>query len=156
MQNYRDSEAYFERWSWFLKLESDAERERLASRRATRKARGMSDRSMEAQGDTLMHMVIADDRTGLGGRTIVNFVKRERNQILPWNRFRVGSPVVASDEQTLMDVPPRASKWSSMPGPKATSFDSNSRQMRSRANVSRPPCSMRSTDEDASRSSEVF
>ena len=99
MQNYRDSEAYFERWSWFLKLESDAERERLASRRATRKARGMSDRSMEAQGDTLMHMVIADDRTGLGGRTIVNFVKRERNQILPWNRFRVGSPVVASDEQ---------------------------------------------------------
>ena len=104
MQNYRDSEAYFERWSWFLKLESDAERERLASRRATRKARGMSDRSMEAQGDTLMHMVIADDRTGLGGRTIVNFVKRERNQILPWNRFRVGSPVVASDEQTLMDV----------------------------------------------------
>jgi superfamily I DNA and/or RNA helicase len=104
MQNYRDSEAYFERWSWFLKLESDAERERLASRRTTRKARGMSDRSMEAQGDTLMHMVIADDRTGLGGRTIVNFVKRERKQILPWNRFRVGSPVVASDEQTLMDV----------------------------------------------------
>ena len=104
MQNYRDSEAYFERWSWFLKLESDAERERLASRRATRKARGMSDRSMEAQGDTLMHMVIADDRTGLGGRTIINFVKREQKQILPWNRFRVGSPVVASDEQTLMDV----------------------------------------------------
>ena len=104
MNSYRDSDEYFERWSRFLKLESDAERERLASRRETRKARGMSDRSIEAQGDTLMHMVICDHRTGLGGRTIATLVKRQPQALLPWNRFRVGAPVVASDEDTLMDV----------------------------------------------------
>jgi len=104
MSSYRDSEEYFERWNRFLKLESEAERERLASRRESRKARGMSDRSIEAQGDTLMHMVIADHRTGLGGRTIAMFVKRQPKAPLPWNRFRVGAPVVASDEETLMDV----------------------------------------------------
>ncbi|MEK0425115.1 MAG: ATP-dependent RecD-like helicase [Planctomycetota bacterium] len=104
MPSYRDSEEYFERWYRFLKLESDAERERLASRRESRKARGMSARSIEAQGDTLMHMVISDHRTGLGGRTIATFVKRQSQAILPWNRFRVGAPVVASDEDTLMDV----------------------------------------------------
>ena len=104
MPSYRDSEEYFERWSGFLKLESDAERERLSNRRESRKARGMSNRSIEAQGDTLMHMVIADHRTGLGGRTIAQFVKRQPQALLPWNRFRVGAPVVASDEDTLMDV----------------------------------------------------
>lgn len=104
MQSYRDSDEYFEGWNRFLRLESDAERQRLASRRETRKARGMSDRSIEAQGDTLMHMVISDHRTGLGGRTIATFVKRQPQALLPWNRFRVGAPVVASDEDTLMDV----------------------------------------------------
>lgn len=104
MPSYRDSEEYFECWYRFLKLESDAERERLSSRRESRKARGMSDRSIEAQGDTLMHMVISDHRTGLGGRTIATFVKRQAQALLPWNRFRVGAPVVASDEDTLMDV----------------------------------------------------
>lgn len=104
MPSYRDSEEYFECWYRFLKLESDAERERLSSRRESRKARGMSDRSIEAQGDTLMHMVISDHRTGLGGRTIATFVKRQAKALLPWNRFRVGAPVVASDEDTLMDV----------------------------------------------------
>ncbi|MFM7931331.1 MAG: AAA domain-containing protein, partial [Pirellula sp.] len=104
MPSYRDSEEYFECWYRFLKLESDAERERLSSRRESRKARGMSDRSIEAQGDTLMHMVISDHRTGLGGRSIATFVKRQAQALLPWNRFRVGAPVVASDEDTLMDV----------------------------------------------------
>lgn len=104
MSSYRDSEEYFERWHRFLKLESDAERERLATRRESRKARGMSDRTIEAQGDTLMHMIIGDHRTGLGGRTIAMFVKRQAQALLPWNRFRVGAPVVASDEDTLMDV----------------------------------------------------
>lgn len=104
MPKYRDSEDYFGCWSRFLELESQAERMRLSTRRETRKARGMSDRSIEAQGDTLMHMVIADHRTGLGGRTIATFVKRQAQALLPWNRFRVGAPIVASDEETLMDV----------------------------------------------------
>lgn len=104
MPSYRDSDEYFECWYRFLKLESDAERERLSSRRESRKARGMSNRAIEAQGDTLMHMVISDHRTGLGGRTIATFVKRQAQALLPWNRFRVGAPVVASDEDTLMDV----------------------------------------------------
>ena len=104
MTNNSDSDQYFECWSRFLKLESDAERGRLAQRRETRKARGMSDRSIEAQGDTLMHMVISDHRTGLGGRVIATFVKSHSQALLPWNRFRVGAPVVASDEESLMDV----------------------------------------------------
>jgi ATP-dependent RNA/DNA helicase IGHMBP2 len=74
-------------------MESDAERQRMVDRRKMR-----TQSNAEARGDTLMDLVIEDHRTGLGGRFILTMVKRNRTQNLPWNRFRVGSPVVASDE----------------------------------------------------------
>ena len=104
MRQFQNDEEYFQQWEWFLKLEADAERSRLASRRASRSERGMSARVIESRGDTLMHMVVADHRTGLGGRTILTFTKRQQQQVLPWNRFRVGAPVVASNEESFHEV----------------------------------------------------
>lgn len=40
---------------------------------------------------------------GLGGRFLVTFVKRNRTLNLPWNRFRIGSPIIASEELTEGD-----------------------------------------------------
>jgi len=104
MRQFQNDEEYFQQWEWFLKLEADAERSRLASRRASRSERGMPARVIESRGDTLMHMVVADHRTGLGGRTILTFTKRQQQQVLPWNRFRVGAPVVASNEESFHEV----------------------------------------------------
>ena len=70
----------------------------MAERRKIR-----SQANAEARGDTLIDLVIEDYRTGLGGRFLVTFVKRNRTQSLPWNRFRVGSPVIASDELEEQD-----------------------------------------------------
>jgi superfamily I DNA and/or RNA helicase len=96
---------YFQRLRHWLDLESDAERARMAQRRASRSTSnsGLA-RSVESRGDTLTHLVISDHRTGLGGRFIVTFTKRNPQQLFPWNRFRVGTPVVASDESNLQDV----------------------------------------------------
>lgn len=80
-------------------MESDAERLRMAERRKVR-----SQANAESRGDTLLDLVIEDHRTGLGGRVLVTFVKRNRTQSLPWNRFRVGSPVVASLDPDGEDV----------------------------------------------------
>lgn len=100
-----DPEAYFERMREALALESDAERARMAQRRSRRAQSGNSNtQALESRGDTLTHLVVIDHRTGLGGRAIVTFGKRNPNQGLPWNRFRVGAPVVASDEVSLDDV----------------------------------------------------
>lgn len=74
-------------------MESDAERLRMIERRKIR-----TQANAEARGDTLIDLVIQDHRTGLGGRFLVTFVKRNRTQNLPWNRFRVGSPVIVADE----------------------------------------------------------
>ena len=88
-----------------LALESEAERARMAQRRSRRAQTGNSNtKALESRGDTLTHLVVIDHRTGLGGRAIVTFGKRNPNQGLPWNRFRVGAPVVASDEVSLDDV----------------------------------------------------
>ncbi|MFN7731154.1 MAG: AAA domain-containing protein [Pirellula sp.] len=100
-----ESEAYFQRLRTCLDLESEAERQRMAQRRATRAAAGSGmARNVESRGDTLTHLVIADHRVGLGGRAVIQFTKRNPQMPLPWHRFRVGTPVVASDETTLQDV----------------------------------------------------
>ncbi len=43
-----------------------------------------------------MDLAIQDHRSGLGGRHLLTFVKRNRTLKLPWNRLRVGSPVVVT------------------------------------------------------------
>ena len=90
---------HFDQLRKWLSMESDAERQRMMERRKVR-----SQSNAESRGDTLLDLVIEDHRTGLGGRYLVTFVKRNRTQTLPWNRFRVGSPVVASLEPDGDDV----------------------------------------------------
>ena len=46
-------------------------------------------------------MVVTDHDSGLGGRYLLTLRKRTNDVRLPWNRLRVGSPVVLSDEETL-------------------------------------------------------
>ena len=70
-------------------MESDAEVERMAERR---KARDSA--KAEKSGETLLDLVIEDNRNGLGGRHLLTMLKRNREQPMPWHRLRVGSPVV--------------------------------------------------------------
>jgi ATP-dependent RNA/DNA helicase IGHMBP2 len=86
-------EAHFARLRRWISMESEAERLRMNER-----IRSRDHRNAESRGDTLLDLAIQDHRMGLGGRYLVTFGKRNRTQSLPWNRFRVGTPVVASDE----------------------------------------------------------
>jgi superfamily I DNA and/or RNA helicase len=85
-----DEEAHFLQLARLLKLESQAEAERVLEQ-----ARRLSPAEAEQSGNTLLDMVIADEDTGLGGRYLLRLVKRKRTP-LPWNRLDVGSPVVLS------------------------------------------------------------
>jgi len=89
---------HFKQLRVWLDMESDAERKRMIERRRDR-----SQKNAETRGDTLVDLVISDHRMGLGGRFLVTFAKRNRTLDLPWNRFRVGSPVIASEEATEGD-----------------------------------------------------
>ena len=91
-------EEHFKQLRIWLDMESDAERKRMIERRKIR-----SQKNAESKGDTLVDLVISDHRMGLGGRFIVTFCKRNRTLDLPWNRFRVGSPIIASEELTEGD-----------------------------------------------------
>ncbi len=91
-------EEHFKQLRVWLDMESDAERKRMIERRRDR-----SQKNAEMRGDTLVDLVISDHRMGLGGRFLVTFAKRNRTLDLPWNRFRVGSPVIASEEATEGD-----------------------------------------------------
>ena len=70
-------------------MESVAERERMDARRQR-----SSGKKAESYGETLLDMVVSDHDTGLGGRYLLSFVKRNREISLPWNRLKVGSPVI--------------------------------------------------------------
>ena len=70
-------------------MESDAEVERMAERRKTRDSA-----KAEKSGETLLDLVIEDNRNGLGGRHLLTMIKRNREQSMPWHRLRVGSPVI--------------------------------------------------------------
>ncbi len=76
------------RW---LDLESEAEKVRLAKRRQL--SRGDD---AERSGETIVDLVVSDHRTGLGGRFLLTYSKRRGGLPLPWNRLKVGSPVVVS------------------------------------------------------------
>ncbi len=86
-------EKHFQQLRTWLDMESEAERIRMQERRRSR-----SHTNAELRGETLLDLVVSDERTGLGGRYLATFVKRNRTLSLPWNRFRVGSPVIAFDE----------------------------------------------------------
>jgi len=84
---------HFERLRRWLALESEAERLRMTERR---RRQGAGD--VEKSGETIVDLVIADRKMGVGGRYIIRFAKRSAGRPLPWNRLRLGSPVMVSDE----------------------------------------------------------
>ncbi len=86
-----EPEDHFGQLADWLELESIAERERLTLRRQR-----MSSANVESTGETLVDLVVEDHHAGVGGLFLLTLVKRNRNQILPWNRLRVGSPVMLS------------------------------------------------------------
>lgn len=93
-------ESYFDRFYRWLDLESAAEAQELAERRLLR-PRKMAERS----GETILDLAIEDHETGLGGRHLFTFVKRNRTLNLPWNRLRVGSPVVIAPRDNHDESP---------------------------------------------------
>jgi ATP-dependent RNA/DNA helicase IGHMBP2 len=84
-------ETHFQRLARWLAMESQAETARVAERRK-QAAAGAAEQS----GETLLDLVIVDSEPGLGGRIHLKLVKRHRQVVMPWNRLRVGSPVVLS------------------------------------------------------------
>ncbi len=89
------SKKHFAQLRTWIDMESEAERQRMAERRKRRNAA-----DAERRGETLLDLAIIDHDTGLGGRFLVTFAKRNRTLSLPWNRLRVGSPVLLSPDGT--------------------------------------------------------
>ena len=88
---------HFQRLADWIDLESVAEAERLNERR-----KRQNGPDAEKSGETLLDLVVTDEDAGLGGRYLITLVKRNRTLQLPWNRLRVGSPVVVTttDDQS--------------------------------------------------------
>lgn len=76
-------------------MEAAAESERMAKRRLRRDSR-----QAEKSGETILDLVISDYKPALGGRQRITFIKRNREIGLPWNRLRVGAPVIVSRYQS--------------------------------------------------------
>jgi ATP-dependent RNA/DNA helicase IGHMBP2 len=89
---------HFQRLTNWLKMESEAERRQIEERRQGRKKA-----DAEKSGETLLDLAITEQEPGLGGRTLLTLVKRNRTLRLPWNRLRVGAPVVLSPEDVSGD-----------------------------------------------------
>ena len=87
---------HFQRLADWIDLESVAEAERLHERRQRQKGP-----DAEKSGETLLDLVVTDEDAGLGGRYLITLVKRNRTLQLPWNRLRVGSPVVLTPNDDL-------------------------------------------------------
>ena len=82
---------HFERLALLLNLESEEE-----ARRTLERNRGLSAAQAERAGESLTGLVIVEETSGLGGRCILTFAKKNRTLALPWNRFEPGAPVVVS------------------------------------------------------------
>ncbi len=87
-----NGQQHFEQLAAWIEMESAAEAQRLAERRQRQ-----SGAHAEKSGETLLDLVVVDHQAGLGGRYLFTFVKRNRDLTLPWNRLRVGSPVLVGD-----------------------------------------------------------
>ncbi|RPJ29477.1 MAG: hypothetical protein EHM35_13325, partial [Planctomycetaceae bacterium] len=81
---------HFERLTHMLELESRAQ-----VQEATERSRRLSPADAERTGTSLVDLIVADEDTGLGGRYLLQLIKRKRSP-LPWTRLGVGSPVVLS------------------------------------------------------------
>ena len=92
-----DLDRYFDELGYWLELEGEAERDRMAQRRKIR-----SQTHVEKTGETIIGLQMQDHQTGLAGRLLLDFCK-PGDQGLPMNRLKVGSPVVVSDNDNPAD-----------------------------------------------------
>lgn len=90
-------DAYFAQLQRWLAMEGEAERQRMADRRKVQRS-GDAERT----GETIVNLQMADHRTGLAGRYLLDLVKVNAAR-LPMNRLKVGSPVVLSDNSDIND-----------------------------------------------------
>jgi superfamily I DNA and/or RNA helicase len=86
----RADDDHFERLRRLLDLESKAE-----AQEARERGQRLSPAEAERTGTSLVDLVVIDEDTGLGGRFLVELVRRSRAP-LGWTRLDVGSPVVLS------------------------------------------------------------
>lgn len=87
-----DGDQHFRRLARLLDLESQAEADE-----AVQRGRRSSLAAAEQSGTSLGDLVILEEDTGLGGRYLLEMVKRSRTP-LPWTRLATGSPVVLSPQ----------------------------------------------------------
>ncbi|MBI5944411.1 MAG: IGHMBP2 family helicase [Chloroflexi bacterium] len=87
------SEDHFQRLARLLDLEAEAEKQETV-----RSLEKMSPAEAEASGNSLIQLVIREEDSGLGGKILLTFGKRNENLHLPWSRIGNGSPVILSEE----------------------------------------------------------
>ncbi len=92
---YRISEDHFQKLAHLLDLEAEAEKQETL-----RSLEKQSPAEAEASGNSLINLVIREEDSGLGGRILLTFGKRNENLNLPWSRIGNGSPVILSEEGT--------------------------------------------------------
>ena len=85
-------ESHFINMMECIALESKAEVARMAERQ-----KRLSAEHAERSGEAIIDLVIEDSRSGLGGRHLVQFCRRNRNRPMPWHRLKPGSPVVVTN-----------------------------------------------------------
>ena len=91
----RTSEDHFQKLARLLDLEAEAEKQETI-----RSLEKQSPAEAEASGNSLINLVIREEDSGLGGRILLTFGKRNENLNLPWSRIGNGSPVILSEEGT--------------------------------------------------------
>ena len=89
----RISEDHFQRLARLLELEAEAEKQETI-----RSLEKLSPTEAEASGNSLINLVIREEDSGMGGRTLLTFSKRNENLHLPYTRIGNGSPVILSEE----------------------------------------------------------
>ena len=85
---------HFDKLAHFLDLEAEAEKQE-SLRERTR----LSPAEAESSGNSLIQLVIREENSGLGGRFLVTFGKRNQTLPLPWTRLGAGSPVLVAEER---------------------------------------------------------
>jgi superfamily I DNA and/or RNA helicase len=90
---YKTSEDHFQRLARLLDLEAEAEKQETI-----RSLEKLSPAEAEASGNSLINLVIREEDSGLGGKILLTFGKRNENLNLPYSRIGNGSPVILSEE----------------------------------------------------------
>ena len=88
-----DSQQHFQQLLKWLRMEAEAEAERIDERR-----RLGTKKDAERSGETILDLVVTEHDSGVGGQTLLTLVKRNRTLRLPWTRLRSGSPIVLTSD----------------------------------------------------------